>query len=364
MLNNQESLNEQLAQNKNRRWREYPGMIFLFITLAIIGALSLYGAYRLGFGSNEISINNGGLWGKVSGIFLDEPTPTPTSTPIPLILKNKDDYVNPEKEKDRLDILILGMRGHDDPDPNQTGAYLTDTIILLSVDKTTKKASLVSVPRDLYIILYPGREDKLNSVYEIGLARKQGLEFTRKLMSQITGVYIDHVVVFDFSAFKTIVDDLGGIDITLDKAFVEPVQWGYPFELPAGENHLDGENALYFVRSRYSSSDFDRAQRQQKVLLAIVDKVKNLNIFSDPGTALAIANTVRKNIDTDLDILDAATIIGLANDLKSSESSIKKETITTENLVYESRSPIGAYILLPVGDNFSEIKSFFKNIIK
>ena len=91
----------------------------------------------------------------------------------------------------------------------------------------------------------------------------------KELVSKITGVYIDKAVILDFFSFEKIIDQVGGIDIVLENPFEEKQQWGYEFSLPAGPNHLDGKNALYYARSRFSSSDFDRSRRQQEVMFAL-----------------------------------------------------------------------------------------------
>ena len=158
-------------------------------------------------------------------------------------------YIMPEKEPNRLDILILGIRGEDAEDAEEAGALLTDTIMVFSHDQLTKKSSLASIPRDLYVKIY-NKKDKINSAYEYGLLRGEGTDYAKNLISQITGVYIDNVIVADFSSFEKLIDQLGGIDITLVKSFKEEGQRGYAFELPAGTNHLNGQNALYYVRSR------------------------------------------------------------------------------------------------------------------
>ena len=347
-----------------RNFNEYPGLhkrkkrykgVILLISLVAVGFIF----FKTNIFSREIDINNDDttLWGKVTSFLSFGKT---TKEEDRLYEKN---YVMPEKEGNRHDILILGIRGEDQPDSNDTGALLTDTILVFSFDKNTKKSSLVSIPRDLYVSLYNGRKDKINAAYETGLIRKEGLNFTKDLVSKITGVYVDNIVVFDFSSFKKIVDDLGGVDIELAKPFEEKQQWGFSFSLPAGKNHLDGQTALYYVRSRFSSNDFDRSQRQQQVITAIKDKLLKLNFLSDPIKALAIFNTIRTNINTDLDIWDATTLFSLAKEVDSSSDKIKKFVISTENLVQESHID-NIYVLLPKGDNFDLIKKEFKEILK
>ncbi|MCC6405157.1 MAG: LCP family protein [Candidatus Yanofskybacteria bacterium] len=263
------------------------------------------------------------------------------------------EYAMPENSKKRLDILVLGIRGRDDV---ENGGLLTDTIVLFSLDTTSGKATMTSIPRDLMVRITDERSDKINGVYA-----HYGVNGSKKLFSRILGVAIDHVVVVDFAAFSTIVDTLGGVTVTLEKPFTETTQWGYEFSLPAGENTLTGEQALYYVRSRYGTSDFDRSRRQMQVLLAIKAKAAALDLTNDPIRAVQLASTVRKHVETDLNIFD----IGTARDLLEQQESlgrIKRYQLTTENLLYETHRD-GAYVLLPLGDTLSHIKEFFSTIL-
>ena len=272
-------------------------------------------------------------------------------------------YIMPEKEQNRLDILILGIRGEYDDKDAEAGALLTDTMMVFSHDQLTKKSSLVSIPRDLYVKT-GSTKNKLNAAYEYGLYRREGTDYVKKLVSQITGVYIDNVIVADFSSFEKLIDQLGGVDITLAKPFKEEGQWGYAFELPAGENHLDGQTALYYVRSRYSTSDFDRAFRQQQILFAIKDKLTELNALSDPIKTLSVINTLNQNIKTDINIWDVKEIIDLGKEVDTSPAEFKKQVLSTDNLLYQTTGPNGIYILLPNGDNFDQIKQLFQDVLK
>ena len=285
----------------------------------------------------------------------DSTQPLPVITPDP-------DYAIPDKEANRLDILILGIRGANDPDATSGGPLLTDSIQIFSYDKITKKSSLISIPRDLFVTIHDQKKDKINSAYEYGLSHsKNSLQFIKDKLSQITGVYMDQVVVFDFSSFKEIVDALGGVDVTLTVPFSESQQWGASFSLPAGLNHLDGQNALYYARSRYSSSDFDRSRRQQQIMFAIKDKLLKLNFLSDPVKSFSILTLIRNDVKTDIGVWNFSELLSLVNQVKFDQ--IKKSVISTDNLVMESKDN-GAYILLPKAGTFVDIKQLFQDVIK
>ena len=221
----------------------------------------------------------------------------------------------------------------------------------------------IELARDLYVKMSSGK-NKINAAYEYGYYRREGTDYVKKLISQITGVYIDNVIVADFSSFEKLIDQLGGIEITLAKPFKEEGQWGYAFELQAGKNHLNGQDALYYVRSRYSTSDFDRAFRQQQVLFAIKNKLTELKIISDPIQTLSIVNALNQNVKTDINIWDVKGIIDLGKEVNTSPAMFKKQVLSTDNLLYQTTGPKGAYILLPQGDNFEQIKRLFQETLK
>lgn len=263
------------------------------------------------------------------------------------------EYAMPDNGKDRLDILLLGIRGKDDV---ENGGLLTDTAMLLSLDTKTGTAALTSIPRDLTVRVTDTKTEKINTAYTYN-----GIAGTKRLYSRILGVGIDNVVVFDFDAFKYIVEQLGGITITLDKPFQETQQWGYTFSLPAGTDTLNGDQALYYVRSRYGSSDFDRARRQQQVIMAMKAKVADLHLTRNPLKALELVTTVRKHIETDLNIFDLGTIkdlIGAGDQL----SQVRHYQLTTENLLYETTAG-GTYVLLPRDSTLAHIKAFLRTVL-
>ncbi|OGN08191.1 MAG: hypothetical protein A3J46_00955 [Candidatus Yanofskybacteria bacterium RIFCSPHIGHO2_02_FULL_41_11] len=273
------------------------------------------------------------------------------------------DYVMPDKEPNRLNVLILGIRGEDDENAEEAGALLTDTIMVFSHDQLTKRSSLISIPRDLYVKIGSDK-NKINSAYEYGLYKKSGTDYVKKLISQITGAYIDNVIVVDFSSFEKLIDQLGGIDVTLAKPFKEESQWGYVFELPVGENHLKGKDALYYARSRYSTSDFDRASRQQQILFAIKTKLTELKIISDPIKILSVVNILGQNIKIDINIWNIKEVIDLGREIDTSPAVFKKQVLSVDNFLYQTVGPNGEYILLPNGDNFEQVKLLFQEILK
>ena len=345
-LHNQINFNQDLKSKQH-----WPGVLFLIL----IGVGLIYGFLWLGIKANTIEVNNGenqSFWNKFANII----TFGKSSETVD---EQDSNYIMPEKEENRLDILILGVRGENDPNAETGGADLTDTIMIFSYDKVSGKSSIVSVPRDLYVKIY-NKKEKINSAYAEALVRKQnGINYVKNLISKITGIYIDNAIVIDFSSFEKIIDELGGVDITLDKPFYEKSQWGYEFSLPAGPNHLNGQDALYYARSRFSTNDFDRARRQQQIIFAMKNKLSKINFFSDPAKTFSIFNTIKNNIKTDIGLLDIKNLIGLIQQINSKTV---RYIISTENLLYET-TVNESYVLLPKEDNFNAIKQFFKDIL-
>lgn len=347
ILSPQENFTQTVTRTTKKRWFKKPLFYILIFVLVVVG----YFSFRLGGVYNSIVIGNGSSWisnisqaifGKKQ-IEISDPNPMPTP------------------EADRLDVLILGIRGTTKDQIENEGGLLSDTMLVVSIDKKTQKAAMISIPRDLYIDML-GVKGKINEVYERGLERKIGLDLPKQIISKITGVYIDKAVVLDFDAFQHVVDNIGGVDVYLAKPFSEPKQWGNDFSLPAGNNHLNGEQALYYVRSRYSSSDFDRSRRQQEVITAIKNKIAKNGYLSSPLKMTDLLSSIKGDIKTDFQIWDINDVLGLAKTL-SQKDKIKNYFMTTDNLLYETKNSKGEYILLPKGDNYDGIKQFFKDIL-
>ena len=283
-----------------------------------------------------------------------------------LPILEKKEYITPKKEKDRLDILILGIRGDGEEEP-EAGSYLTDTLMVLSVDKNTGETGLISIPRDLYVKMpYLDKKDKINAAYAYSAGSKDsGLAGVKTLISQITGIYIDYAVLFDFEAFRGLVDIVGGVDVSLAVPFEEDLQWGSSsFYLPAGDNHLDGEAALYYARSRFSTSDFDRSRRQQEIIFALKEKMVSLGFLANPRKINNTLDTIKQHIRTDIQLWDINDLVKVASAInKVGAGNINTFVIHSENLVYETKQN-GIYILVPNENTFAGIREKFKTILQ
>jgi len=273
----------------------------------------------------------------------------------------------PEKDEDRTNILLLGIRGEGDIN----GGMLSDGIMVLSLKQSTGQVALISIPRDLYL-QFPGetKYEKINASYVVGIEKyDNGLDYAKKTISFVTGLYIDHAAVINFEAFKDIIDLLGGITIHLNQDFIEEKQWFCnedgenctPFILQAGDILLDGKTALLYSRSRFSSNDFDRARRQQQVLLALKDKFLSLNILSDPLKISGILDVLSKNIRTDVTPWQVPGLIELAKTANMNRINKIVFNNSEHGLLYETKIN-GLYVLLPTNGDFNEIRNVCKEI--
>ncbi len=280
----------------------------------------------------------------------------------------------PKKDADRLNILLLGVRGPDDPGE---GKLLSDTIILLSIKKSNNQIALISLPRDLYVQLWCSEgKKKINFAYAQG-----GFDCAKKTVSYLTNLYIDYTAVVDFEALEKTVDVLGGISVYLKNPFEESFQWAkegweedkhwfikeidgeekWVFHLERGENFLDGKTTLYYVRSRYSTNDFDRMLRQQQVLIALKEKALSLDVLANPIKIYNLLDILGKHLRTDAGLNNIKDLISVVSKLDVNNIKRRIFDISEGGLLYHTFIN-EEYVLLPIGDNFEQIQEACKNI--
>lgn len=253
----------------------------------------------------------------------------------------------------RINILLLGIGGGKHP-----GANLTDTMILASIDPINKKVGLLSIPRDLYVPIEGVGYNKINYAHSYG-----GPALSKKTVSKILDLPIHYFVRMDFDGFAKLVDEVGGVLIYVEKPVSDP--WypapdmvGYqPFYLKAGQHHMDGKLALKYVRSRETTSDFDRSKRQQQFLSAFLDKATSLGVLSNPKKITSIINILGQHLKTDLSFWETERLISLVKDIKSNQI-ITKVLDSSTNGLLTTRNNGNGYYLVPKSGNFKEIQKF------
>ena len=268
---------------------------------------------------------------------------------------------------DRINVLILGMGG-----AQHEGPYLTDSIILASVKPSSHQIALLSIPRDLYVPIPKYGWQRINFANALGVARsKDGGELASKVVSDILCVPIHYWVRADFQIFKELVNELGGLEIEVDNDFVDYKFPGLNYEsrivsFDAGSQTMDGDRALQFVRSRHGgngeNSDFARSKRQQKVLIAIANKVLDQDILTHPQKILSFYNILQNNISSNLDISQIIKMARLASYTPLENIITQVIEIGPEGLLEQIIMDNGAYVLKTKTGNFKELAKLAKNI--
>jgi LCP family protein required for cell wall assembly len=209
------------------------------------------------------------------------PLPGVTPTQVPL----EPPKYKPWNGVDRVTILAMGLDTRDTGPEATSTAARSDSMIVLSLDPVTKVASMLTIPRDLYVDIPGYGFDKINKAYfdgEVDRLPSGGAGLAIQTVENLLGIPIDYYAVLDFNSFTTFVDTIGGIDVYVpfDNMVIDPVGPHNTTSLTFGWNHLDGALALGYARNRHTENgDFDRAARTQQVILAIRDKVLKLNLL-------------------------------------------------------------------------------------
>lgn len=309
------------------------------------------------------------------------------------INKNEDASIN---------ILALGIGGGEHEGPN-----LTDTIIFAHIDPFKNTVKLVSIPRDIWI---PDLKSKINTAYSTGESNnKQGISYSKAVFEKVLGQKIQYSIIVNFSAFTKLIDLLGGVDVDVKNSFDDfeyPIEGkendlcghsedeilllatsssqldAFPcrymdFHVDKGKNHMTGETALRFVRSRHGSgsegTDFARSARQHLVISAVREKLLSLGTILNPVKLVSIFNLLKDNINTDIPSSEFDDFIRLAQ--RMGNATITNTVIDNGNdkekrpglLINPpiSESYGGAWVLNPrIGEgNFSEIQKYVGCIV-
>lgn len=282
--------------------------------------------------------------------------------------------INPEKQldgegSDRINILLAGIggAGHD-------GAYLADTIIVVSIKPSTGEVATLSVPRDLYVDIPGYGWRKINNALAFGRESNYpggGEALLASVVSKIISQPIDYYARVDFAGFRKIIDDIGGIDIYVDNSFADyeypDYNYGYQtISFTKGWEHMSGERALQFVRSRHGTngegSDFARSKRQQKVLMALKDKLFSLNTFTNPSSIVSALSDLGNHNQTNLQLWEILRLAKLVQNIQKDQIITRVLDTGPDGLLINDTTPDGAYILRPKSGNFSEIQYLATNI--
>ena len=276
--------------------------------------------------------------------FKQTATPTRDVQPITNALVPNEGLLPPEGQ---INVLVLGS------DYRPTSGFRTDVVLLISIYTKEAKVKMVSFPRDLLVQIPGHEEERINTPMQTG-----GFALMASTFEYNFAVHIDHYMMTNFNGFKAIVDTLGGIDIeaaanTSDRCDLS-YQHGAWCSIGPGTAHLDGELALWYVRSRYTTSDFDRTRRAQEVLVGIFKKLMSLDAVSK---APEIYNLLINNVETDLTLTNILPILGIAPAIIAEPARISRYAIGLEQA---SPTNNGAYLLQP---DYNKVWQVIKEVV-
>lgn len=310
----------------------------------------------------------------------------------------KNDPKELKQDDDITNILLIGIdKRSSEPytykgvnGTEEKNGFLADTIIIASYSHVDHSVSMLSIPRDLWVEI-PAFKDvykqstKINNAYSIGDMYGYdgaGLTLMKQVVSNILGIPIHYTARVDFQGFIKGVDVLGGVDINVDNTFDD---YMYPREgyenapmyerfihlhFDTGIQHMDGETALRYARSRQGTngegSDFARARRQQKVILAVREKATKLNLFDSLSKVSSLLETFGQSVETNIDLSEMMLFYKLGKDFNPDDvkTYVLDNGDSEASLLYHP--PLeqfgGGWVLLPKGNNWTIVQDFVKKI--
>lgn len=292
------------------------------------------------------------------------------------------------KETDgRTNLLLLGS---DKRTIGNLESELTDTLLLISIGRVEHDVVLISLPRDLWVEDPRGAKSKINAVYTLNkqddFDNISGGDAITDVVNQVLGVPVHYYAVVNFELFKDAIDTLGGVEVTVERDFIDyyypvegkenaPLDERYEtIEFKAGKQTMDGETALKYVRSRKGTNgentDFARSARQQKVIAAIKDKALSLETLVNPTKMKELYQLYEQEVDTNVNLNDVQSFYLLSQqinfDLITSIVLDDRSAADEGGLLY---SPVddelygGAYVLIPKAGDFSQMHAYVQRYL-
>jgi len=259
----------------------------------------------------------------------------------------------------RVTALIMGL-DYRDYETNEK-YWRSDTMMLLTFDPLTKTAGVLSIPRDLWVAIPGFQHGKINTAYFLGDAYKLpggGAGLAVKTVETFLGIPINYYAVIDFDAFVKFIDDIGGLKIDIPQPITITLRGAGPHTvktLKPGIQVLPGEYALAYARNRYTEfGDFDRARRQQQVIIGIRDRILDFNML--PGLiarAPALYHELSTGVSSNLVLDDAIKLALLA--VQARKDQIKQAVISEKDTI-DGWSPDHLSILIPIPDKIHALR--------
>jgi LCP family protein required for cell wall assembly len=262
--------------------------------------------------------------------------------------------LGPLNGSDRVNVMMVGYGGGD-----HDGAYLADSIQVLSIDPTSDTTTTIPIPRDLWIegVDAFAQNGKINETFSAGHAADGSIDggaaLLARVVSEVTGLEIDHWIAIDFAGFREMVDAVGGVTVDNPRQFcwttIEALHQAGSWDMGCfhqGVNELNGDQALMYARARYTSdvaesTDFARSIRQARIVASLRSKLGDGGIASI-GPGLGLMDAAEGRVRTDLSVIDLFQLSGHL-------SSDRRLELSEGPVLTATRNSIGQYILVPTG---------------
>ncbi|MGV7976698.1 MAG: LCP family protein [Anaerolineaceae bacterium] len=339
------------ALPESRKTRVILGVL---VALGIIGAVVL-GNFTNNFVAGMSILNLPGVPVLSSNAPSAEQTPGAEATPAVATMQPILETQEAWDGKSRVNLLIMGLDSRD----LEATAPRTDSMILFTMDPVNLTAGMISIPRDLWVKIHGADYGKINTAYSIGEAYKLpggGPALAAKTVEDLLGVPIQYYAQLDFEAFIKFIDHIEGVKINIpERIQLDVVGTKLSMWVDPGVVTLPGQWALAYVRARGTAGgDFDRAARQQQVILAIRDRVLDFNmmptLIAKSGEIYAdLSSGIRTNLAPDEVIKLGLKVLDIPRE------SIKQAVIDGKYVNF-GRSPDGLEILRPIPDKIRELR--------
>lgn len=356
----EDDINSTQEQSEQKRWWTWKKGVLLFLLLLLTPFLVI-GIWDLKNFSNASSK----LFGTSNALGILAQTP-------------------PKSTDDRTNILLVGYSVDDE---GHAGATLTDSIMILSLNKKDNTGYMLNIPRDLYINIPGEGRAKINEAFQDGERSgfnepgypAGGIGLLEKTISEHFDIEIHNYVIINYAAVREIVDALGGIAVTIEspdpRGLYDPnfqPHEGGPLRLSNGQQKIDGQTALRLTRARgatygsygFPQSDFNRTQNQQKVLAAIKAEL-DWKLVLDPRKNGKLFNAAGNNIKTDIKLSEVIPVYRMFTNVPNDQlKSITLNNINGKNLLRSYRTPGGQSALIPAAgiNDYSQIQEAIKSI--
>ena len=272
-----------------------------------------------------------------------QPTATPTIQPSPTLATVV--RLGLQKPAGQVNILILGS------DYRANQGYRTDIIMVLSLNPDKGTASLTSFPRDLYVTIPGVGMNRINAAQPFG-----GFALTAATLKENFDISVDYYIMTNFSGFKGIIDTLGGITVNAGAELYDTCDLPQAVDkhcyIPVGSNTMNGATALWYVRSRHTSNDFDRTRRAQEVISAIFQKTMSLDALN---RGAELYNMFVSSVETNLPVDKALQLLPFGSQIVANPNLVRRFAIGQNNVTNYIVPENGAMVLIPDPISIGEI---------